>query len=79
MTGGLVYRGAAIAELAGHYLYSDFCAGFLRSFRFDGAEATDLREWPVGDLGPVVSFGEDGFGEIYILSGNGTVLRLIGG
>ncbi|MCZ6825626.1 MAG: glucose dehydrogenase, partial [Gemmatimonadetes bacterium] len=79
VTGGLVYRGAAIAELVGHYLYSDFCAGFLRSFRFDGAEATDLREWEVGELGPVVSFGEDGFGEIYIVSGDGTVFRLISG
>jgi hypothetical protein len=74
-----VYRGAAIPELVGHYLYSDFCAGFLRSFRFDGTEATDLREWDVGDLGPVVSFGEDGFGEIYIVSADGTVFRLISG
>ena len=79
VTGGLVYRGAAIPELAGHYLYSDFCAGFLRSFRFDGAGATDLREWAVGDLGPIVSFGEDGLGETYIVSGEGTVFRLIGG
>ncbi len=79
VTGGLVYRGAAIPELVGHYLYSDFCAGFLRSFRFDGAGATDLREWAVGDLGPVVSFGKDGFGEVYIVSADGTVFRLIGG
>ena len=39
ITGGFVYRGAAIPELAGHYLYSDYCSGFLRSFRLSGSEA----------------------------------------
>lgn len=29
ITGGHVYRGSAIAELAGHYFYSDYCKGFL--------------------------------------------------
>lgn len=77
VTGGFVYRGSALPEVVGHYFYSDFCTGFLRSFRFDGANATERTEWDVGGLGSVLSFGRDAAGELYILSGNGRVMRLI--
>jgi glucose/arabinose dehydrogenase len=77
VTGGYVYRGDAIAEIRGHYFYSDFCAGFLRSFRFDGGAVADERVWDVGEVGSVLSFGVDDTGELYILSGNGNVYRLV--
>jgi glucose/arabinose dehydrogenase len=76
VTGGYVYRGDDLAGLDGHYFYSDFCSGFLRSFRLAGGSATDHREWDVGDLGNVLSFGEDSAGELYVLSSNGRVYRL---
>jgi glucose/arabinose dehydrogenase len=76
VTGGFVYRGGAIADLQGLYLYSDFCSGFLRSFRLEGGEAVEPRSWPVGDLGSVLSFGEDAAGELYVLTGDGRVRRL---
>jgi glucose/arabinose dehydrogenase len=70
VTGGVVYRGAAIPELEGHYLYSDFCGGYLRSFRWDGAAAVEPRDWTdqVGVPGQVVSFGVDPSGEVYVLT-----------
>ena len=34
VTGGYVYRGSAIPSLQGTYFYSDFCGGWVRSFRF---------------------------------------------
>jgi glucose/arabinose dehydrogenase len=77
VTGGYVYRGAAIPAIRGHYFYSDYCSGFLRSFRLNGSAAIDQREWEVGDLGRVLSFGEDSNGELYILSSNGNVYRLV--
>jgi glucose/arabinose dehydrogenase len=77
VTGGLVYRGSAIPEVVGHYFYSDFCTAFLRSFRFDGADATERTEWNVDGLGSVLSFGRDAAGELYILSDNGRVVRLV--
>jgi len=77
VTGGYVYRGQAIPAIRGHYFYSDYCAGFLRSFQFDGAVAGDERQWDVGDVGNVLSFGEDADGELYVLSGNGRVYRLV--
>jgi hypothetical protein len=39
--------------------------------------ATDRREWAVGNLGNVASFGEDASAELYILSLNGNVYRLV--
>ncbi len=77
ITGGYVYRGAAIPDLVGHYFYADYCSGFLRSFRLSGGNATQRREWDVGDLGNVSSFGEDAAGELYVLDHGGTVYRLI--
>lgn len=70
VTGGIVYRGDAIPELEGHYFYSDHCGGYLRSFRHDGGEAVDSRDWTddVGVAGDVVSFGVDGTGEMYVLT-----------
>lgn len=79
VTGGFVYRGDRIPGIRGHYFYSDFCAGFLRSFRLEDGEAVDRREWEVGDLGQVTSFGVDAAGELYILSADGRVFRLVSG
>jgi hypothetical protein len=77
ITGGVVYRGAAIPELAGRYLYSDYCGGWLRSLAWDGSAVADQRDWTaqVGVPGPVVSFGVDGAGEVYVLTVD-RVLRL---
>jgi len=76
ITGGYVYRGA-IAALRGVYFYSDYCAGFLKSFRLaaDGT-VSELRTWDVGALGNVTSFGVDGAGELYVVSQNGKVYKL---
>ena len=79
VTGGYVYRGAALPELDGHYFYSDWCSGFLRSFVYTGTGVSEETEWEVGDLGNVVSFGEDADGELYIVSGNGNIYRLTRG
>ncbi|MBI3981330.1 MAG: PQQ-dependent sugar dehydrogenase [Gemmatimonadetes bacterium] len=77
ITGGVVYRGQRIPGLVGHYFYSDYCSGWLRSFRYQAGQVSDRREWSVGPLGQVQSFGEDAAGELYILSRNGNVYRLV--
>ncbi len=76
VTGGLVYRGAAIPSLVGHYLYADYCAGWIRSFRYDGTAAADRRELIAGGAGSILSFGQDAAGEVYVLSSNGRVYRI---
>lgn len=80
VTGGMVYRGDAVPDLAGHYVYADYCAGWIRSFRYDGAAAREQREWPVGEIGAILGFGSDAAGELYVLSlasGTGRVYRVV--
>ena len=40
VTGGYVYRGSRIPALVGHYVFADYCEGWVRSFRYDGQTAT---------------------------------------
>lgn len=88
--GGYVYRGRAIPGLGGHYLYSDVCAGFVRSFRYAGGQAVQRTDWTdqLGGLSDVTgeavsgysgptSFGQDSAGELYITTGGGSVLELV--
>jgi glucose/arabinose dehydrogenase len=76
ITGGFVYRGSAIPALQGRYLFSDYCTGPLMSLRLEAGSATDITV-SEGSFGNVTSFGEDSAGELYILTADGTVSRLI--
>lgn len=75
VTGGFVYRGAAIPTLHGQYFYSDYCSGLLRSIGPDGTE----HDWTpqIGSLGNVTSFGLDADGELYVTRQNGSVAKLV--
>jgi hypothetical protein len=77
VTGGYVYRGVALPELAGRYFYSDYCAGFIRSFRLapDGS-AIERIEWNVPSVGRVLSFGEDANREVYVISASAKIYRI---
>lgn len=70
ITGGYVYRGRALPELAGRYFYSDFCEGFLKSFYSTSAGIVEQRDWNIGDIGQVISFGLDAEGELYLITQN---------
>ena len=77
VTGGYVYRGTAIPVTQGTYFYADFCAGFVRSFRFNNGSALEQTEWPLLASSSITSFGQDGLGELYILTTGGTVSRIV--
>lgn len=74
ITGGVVYRGRAIPELAGRFLFSDYCGGYLRSVDKTGTVVDHTAD--VGEAGSVVSFGVDGEGEVYVLTTD-EILRLV--
>jgi glucose/arabinose dehydrogenase len=78
ITGGPVYHGSAMPDLDGTYFYSDYCGGYLRSFRYEDGEAVDQTDWTedVGVAGSVVGFGVDGEGEMYVLT-TSAVLRVV--
>ncbi len=75
VTGGHVYRGRARPGDRGRYVFGDYCSGTVWSLRVESGEARDVRveDFRVGSL---TSFGEDAAGEIYALSGDGTIYRL---
>ena len=81
--GGYVYRGSAIPELMGYYLYSDHCSGNLVAIE---AEQTHLDRVILGDIKPegqkytdprIVSFSVDNEGELYVLRFDGPILKLV--
>lgn len=78
VTGGFVYRGAAIPALQGTYLYSDYCGGWIRSFRYQGGNATAQVDTGLDTGDAILSFGEDDAGELYVLT-SGSVFRIVAG
>jgi glucose/arabinose dehydrogenase len=83
VTGGYVYRGDAIPDLAGSYFYADYCTAQVWSFRYNGVAVTEFVERTT-ELDPagataiqlVTSFGESANGELYIVDQNGEIFRL---
>jgi hypothetical protein len=77
ITGGYVYRGSDIPDIRGHYFYSDYCTGFLKSLRFSNGVAVDQKDCGLPNSS-VTSFGVDFAGELYMVSNN-TILKLAQG
>ena len=76
--GGYVYRGTQIPSLAGRYLYTDNCAGELRSIQLGiPFAAGDRAESAPGAIGGPQSFGEDASCNVYVTDG-GEVDRIVG-
>ncbi len=78
ITGGFVYRGAAIPALCAVYLYGDYVNGQVWGLRTDGTKVT-RRATLIENRGlHISSFGEDGVGELYVLDHSaGTVNRIV--
>ncbi len=76
VTGGYAYRGAAIPGLQGHYLYSDYCNRYIKSFRYSGGAAIDQKDWGITSPGNVSSFGVDYDGEMYLIGGS-VIYRIV--
>ncbi len=64
ITGGYVYRGAAIPDLKGSYVYGDFCTGEIWSaVPQSGTWSSTLLPITAPNL---TTFGEDNRGELYV-------------
>ena len=72
VTGGEVYHGRQIPQLRGHYLFGDYCSGYIWSIAPDGTTKLQL------ELDQrIVSFAPDNNGELYVLVFNGPILKLV--
>ena len=80
ITGGYVYRGKALPELVGAYVYGDFASGRIWGVRLgpDAAAAVSGELIDVSKSKPLAisAFGEDADGELYILAFDGKIHRL---
>ena len=73
ITGGYVYRGSCYPDLVGTYFYGDYVTDQVWTFKYSGGDATAQQE-VTGDLDPdgvidgLSSFGQDAYGELYVVS-----------
>jgi glucose/arabinose dehydrogenase len=68
ITGGSVYRGKKLPELAGLYLYADFVTGKIWGLEYDERSGKVKRNVGLVNGGfPVLAFGEDEAGEAYYM------------
>jgi hypothetical protein len=78
VTGGYRYRGAEEPNLAGWYLYGDYCSGVIWGAKetapgvFAPVQLLDTNHF-------ISSFGEDENGELYVTHLGGTVYRVNAG
>ncbi len=76
ITGGFVYRGTAISELAGWYVFGDFGSG--RVFGIPADSAIGVTPDVLNETGlQIVSFGEGIDGELYVLHFGGTLHQIV--
>lgn len=85
VTGGYVYRGAALGEeYQGVYFFGDFITGQIWTFRYDGDAVSEFSERtqeiaPAGadNIDMISSFYEDAEGELYIVDFDGQVFKIV--
>jgi glucose/arabinose dehydrogenase len=77
VTGGYVYRGAAIPGLVGTYVFGDFCSGRIWGLNFQNN--TWVRTELLNPGIALASFGEDRSGELYAVDiVGGEIHRIVG-
>lgn len=78
VVGGYVYRGSAIPELDGWYLFSSLGSA-VGAFRYCGGAATNVQQ--VASLSArasaIASFAQDESGELYLVDITGHLLRIV--
>lgn len=74
--GGYVYRGTLLPSLVGAYVFGDFCSGKIWGLRYDGESVTEALLLVDSDL-MITSFGVDRTGNLYIVSRNQGLYRLV--
>ena len=75
ISGGVPYRGTAIAELEPAYVYSDYCSGKVWALDLAGGRNLTLLE----GFSSVTAVRAGPDGELYVLEAGGTVHRLVPG
>jgi hypothetical protein len=75
VTGGFMYRGAAITGLQGVYVFGDFCGGFVWALEETGPGVWTRSQLARLSMG-LTSFGNNAAGELYVTH-NDDVYRVV--
>src|SRR3954454_3212273 len=76
VTGGVVVHDPALPTLMNRYVYADAYTGDVRSFVPARPRATDDRSAGLPARSPLVAFGQDACGHLYVVSISGSVDRV---
>lgn len=76
VTGGYVYRGSAIAGLAGAFVFGDYCSGEIWETTATST-AVASKTLLLDTTFSISSFGEDASGELYVCDLNGSVYKIV--
>lgn len=80
ITGGAVYRGSRVPELAGMYVYADYVSGRLWALDFEKNSSEVKGNYSLtGKNQPIMSFGEDQSGDLYFTTPFGQIFRFRSG
>ncbi len=74
VTGGYVYRGPAIPDLQGRYVYGDFCSGRIWAASLQSGTWSPVL-LPIS-ASSLTTFGEDVLGELYV-GASGTLYQIV--
>ena len=76
ITGGHVYRGKKLPQLAGCYIYADYVTGKVWALKYDEQAKSVVANYTIsGNIMPIMSFGEDEQGEVYYTTDTGQIYR----
>lgn len=73
--GGYVYRGKAVAQLDGGYIFGDFGRSTIWLLRYNGRRVTEHKQ--LGHVAYPSSFGIDRHNELYVCSFDGHIYKLV--
>jgi glucose/arabinose dehydrogenase len=75
ITGGYVYRGPTQTALVGHYVYADFCTGRIYTFAVGASNGQQVLQADTAER--ITSFGESDDGELYAVTIDGKLFRVL--
>jgi glucose/arabinose dehydrogenase len=78
ISGGVRPRGGPVPDLVGWYVYGDFCAGRVWALEVlgEGADLAAGRQVDLGELPAITAVVDGPRGEVYAISGQGSIVRL---
>ena len=84
VTGGYVYRGTENPHLWGTYIFGDYCTGRIWSFTLNNGKPVkfqnlrpELKKYSKDVPLFISSFGEDSFGELYVVDYLGAIYKFV--